>query len=243
VGAAGNRHVTAAPVATVTDRPDRKTDHMASSSHRARARLRTTPLAVVTGLAAAVLMALTMSGTLSAFTASIANANNTATTGTLLMREVGTPGATCYSNGADKASVSSTGNTATCTSNNKFGNGALTPGATRNVAVSVFNDGTLPATGFTLASTGACVSGKTGDTSGTATDICSKITLVLTQGGTTLYTGTLAELGARTATIDLAAVPAGAKADFGFAVTLASTAGNDYQGLTATVPLKWTFTG
>jgi len=215
---------------------------MASSSHRARARLRTTPLAVVTGLVAAVLMALTMSGTLSAFTASIANANNTATTGTLLMREVGSPGATCYSNGADKASASTGGNSATCTSNNKFGGGTLRPGTARNVNVSVFNDGTLEASTFTLASTGACVPGKTGDTSGTATDICSKVSLVLTQGGTPVYSGTLADLGARTTPVSLTAVPAGQKADMVFSVTLDGTAGNDYQGLTATVPLKWTFT-
>ncbi|ROP78705.1 hypothetical protein EDF18_1361 [Frigoribacterium sp. PhB107] len=216
---------------------------MASSSHRAHARLRTTPLAVVTGLVAAVLMALTMSGTLSAFTASIANANNTATTGTLLMREVGTPGATCYSNGAESASVSSNGNTATCTSNNKFGaGGTLKPGTTRNVPVTISNVGTMDAGTFTLANTGACVPGKTGDTSGTATDICSKITLVLTQGGTSVYSGTLADLGARTTPISLTAVPAGQKADMVFSVTLDGAVGNDYQGLTATVPLKWTFT-
>ena len=215
---------------------------MASSSHRARARLRTTPLAVVTGLVAAVLMALTMSGTMSAFTASITNSNNTATTGTLLMREVGTPGATCYSNGSDKASVSTTGNTATCTSNNKFSTAALKPGEPTDTGIAIWNDGTLAASSFTLAATGPCAPGKTGSTSGTASDICDKIRVLVVSSGVTHFDGTLTQLGASTTPITLPPAAASGKKDFLFKTTLAAGASNDYQGLTATVPLTWTFT-
>ncbi len=62
-----------------------------------------------------------VSGTLSGFTASINNTNNTAATGTLLMTETGVVGATgsCYSNGTALGAPDS--NAGTCATINKFG--------------------------------------------------------------------------------------------------------------------------
>jgi hypothetical protein len=214
---------------------------MASSSHRARARLRTTPLAIVTGLAAAVLMALTMTGTLSAFSASITNSSNTTSSGTLLMREVGTPGATCYSNGTSTGSASTNGNSAACSTINKFGGGTLKPGEARSTTVTIWNDGTIAAAGFTLAPTAACAPGTAGTTSGTATDICGKIAVTIVSGTTPVFNGTLKTLG-ESAAMTLPAVASTKSADFTFTVTLDAGVSNDYQGLTASVPLKWTFT-
>ncbi|WP_314104302.1 hypothetical protein [uncultured Frigoribacterium sp.] len=222
---------------------------MASSSHRARARLRTTPLAVVTGLAAAVLMALTMSGTMSAFTASITNANANVSSGTLLMRQEGASGGACYSNGTDKTTPISAANSTSCTSINTFGTGSLVPDSSEPRAAStltVYNDGTVAAKTFTLRKADICKqtasSAASGTATGSANDVCGKITLVISSGGTPIYSGTLLQLGDSTTAITLPSVAAKSSQSFSFATKLADGLSNDYQGLTATVPLTWTFT-
>ena len=223
---------------------------MASSSHRARARLRTTPLAVVTGLVAAVLMALTMSGTMSAFTASITNDGNAASTATLLMRQTGAPDATCYSNGTKGASVSTTGNTATCSTVNSFGGSLLTPNARQTTTMSFYNDGTVAASTFGLTVAGACAPGTKDTTAGNASDICTRISVSIVSGGKEVFGGSLQTLGEQKTAFALTSAPVkpGTPATPAVPVTvdvtttLAAGASNDYQGLTATVPLTWTFT-
>jgi hypothetical protein len=64
------------------------------------------------------------------------------------------------------------------------------------------------------------------------------LTVVVTSGATTLYSGTLA---AMSSPIVAPALPAGASAGFTFAVTLQSGLGSTYQGLTASMPLTWAF--
>lgn len=218
---------------------------MASSSHRARARLRTTPLAVVTGLVAAVLMALTMSGTMSAFTASITNANADVSSGTLLMRMDGAPGATCYSNGAEKSTPISASNSTSCTTVNTFGTSALVPDSSEArpaTTVVVTNDGSVSAKTFTLRKADICRQTSSGSPSGTATDVCAKINLVVMSGSTQVFSGTLQQLGASSVDLVLPAVAPKASQSFTFTTKLADGLSNDYQGLTATVPLTWTFT-
>jgi len=218
---------------------------MASSSHRAHARLRTTPLAVVTGLVAAVLMALTMSGTMSAFSASITNSNASVSSGTLLMRMEGGSGATCYSNGADKTTPISASNSTSCTTVNTFGTSALVPDSSEARPAStivVTNDGSVSAKTFTLRKADICRQTSSGAPSGTATDVCGKINLVVTSGSTQVFSGTLQQLGASTVDLVLPAVAPKASQSFTFTTKLADGLSNDYQGLTATVPLTWTFT-
>jgi hypothetical protein len=224
---------------------------MASSSHRARARLRTTPLAIVTGLAAAVLMALTMTGTLSAFTASITNASTAATTGSLVMRHDGSSGQSCYSTGSKDTPISTT-NTAACSTVSAFGTGLLAPDSTPSQSessgtITVHNDGTVAARTFTLARSGACATGKTstqggGPSSGTASDLCGQITLDVLADEKSVWRGTLTQLGAESTVVTLPSVPAGESVKVTFTTKLADGLSNDYQGLTATVPLTWTFT-
>ncbi|WP_423921462.1 hypothetical protein ACPEEZ_00825 [Frigoribacterium sp. 2-23] len=215
-----------------------------TSSHRARARLRTTPLALVTGLVAASLVALTMSGTLSAFSASITNSQNTAATGTLLMEESSTGKTTCTSSPA--STVSSSNANASCTSINKFGGSTqMTPGTTVTTDVVIKNTGTLAASTFTLLPAGTCQRGTNGSTNGTASDICAKMTVVIKTGTSQVFSGTLAALGTATPasfTNIPSTVAAGSSVPFTFAVTLDPGATNDYQGLSASVPLTWTFT-
>src|SRR5689334_774974 len=107
-------------------------------------RRRLAPLVWLGSAAAATVVALGVSGTLSGFTASIDNTNNSAATGTLLMSETdGT--ATCYSNGS-AAGVPDT-NAGTCATINKFGGStAMTPGvAGPAVTVTITNNGNVKA--------------------------------------------------------------------------------------------------
>jgi hypothetical protein len=199
------------------------------------------PLVVAGGLSSLVL-ALGMSPTFSAFTASITNSANTAGTGTLIMEESqivgGVPTTTCKS--TDGGDI--TTNAATCGTINKYGGTSLAPGSTSNTVtttVAIKNAGTMAPTTFTLVPTTICAQSG-GVTGVSATDLCSKLTLVIKQDGTQKYSGTLQAFTPSTP-LTLTTVGAGASSTFTFAVTLDSTVGNTYQGLAAAQKLIWTF--
>ena len=201
----------------------------------ARRRRRFTPLALVTGLASALILALSMNSSLAAFTASITNSINTLSTGTLTMRETG-PGGTP----AICSSTDGTNNAFTCATINKYGGTAtpLAPGASVSTTVTITNTGTLPATTFTLAP-GTCTQSGTG----TATDFCTQTRIVITAGGTTVTPANSTLTSIAGTTINLAApVAPGATVTFVFTVSLPSGLGNTYQNLTASQPLTFTFT-
>ncbi len=216
---------------------------MSTPSHRSPLkRLRFAPVAVIAGVSASVFLALSLTGTLSGFAASITNDINTAASGTLTMQEQNAGGTvTCSS--TDGGSVST--NSATCSSINKFGGSTtMTPGSTVNTSISIKNTGTANASTFTLSPGSTCTQSKNGSQNGTATDLCAKMKLVITSGSTTVFSGTLASFaGAAGSAFTMPAAPAaGATVPFTFAVTLDSSAGNAYQGLAASVPMTWTFT-
>ncbi|OUE07375.1 hypothetical protein CMsap09_00405 [Clavibacter michiganensis] len=206
-------------------------------------RVRFAPLAIATGVAAAVLLSVSMSGTLSGFVASITNSNNTAASGTLVMQESqtganGTPTVTCLSTSATGGVDS---NAATCSTINKFGGSTtMIPGQTVTSVVNIKNVGTSNAATFTLTPAAACLQTKNGAVNGSASDFCSKLNVVITSGGTNVFSGTAATLAGSPAKT-LTALAAGASSDFTFAVTLDASAGNTYQGLGASLPLTWTF--
>ncbi len=213
----------------------------APTPSRAR-RQRFTPIAIATGIAGSLLLSLSLTGTLSGFVASIQNSNNTAATGALVMEEKTTTGAavTCLS--TDGGSVST--NTATCSSINKFGgNTAMVPGQTVTTGITIKNVGTVAASTFTLTPGATCTQSNNGALNGTATNLCSKLNVVITSGATTVFTGTLASLaGALPAAFTMPAAPAaGVSVPFSIAVTLDASAGNTYQGLSASLPLTWAF--
>jgi hypothetical protein len=193
----------------------------------------------------AVVLALSMNTSLAAFTASITNSGNTAAAGTLIMQEQNAAGTTtCLSTDGTGGTVAT--NAATCATINKYGGSTtMVPGQTVSTTVSIKNVGTAPAASFTLAP-GSCT--QSGNVTGSATDLCAKLGLVLTQTvGTTTTTitsagSTLTSLASGGALTLAAPVAAGATVTFTFAVTLASSAGNTYQGLVASQPLVWTFT-
>lgn len=166
-------------------------------------RLRFTPLALTTVLLSAGLLSLSVTGTLSGFTAAITNSANSAATGTLIMQE-------------------------------------QNAGATVTTTVTIKNTGTLNASTFTLTPGATCTQSSIATPSGSATDLCAKMTLVAKQDGTTVYNGTLAAF-AGSAAKNLTTLASGASSTFTFAVTLDSAATNAYQGLQASVPMTWTF--
>ena len=210
------------------------------SNHTAkRKRVRFAPLVLATSVAAAALLSVSMSGTLSGFVASITNTNNTAASGSLVMEEksTGTTPVTCLS--TDGGSVST--NTATCSTINKFGGSTtMVPGTPVSTTISIRNTGTLNASTFTLTPGTTCTQTAIATPSGTATDLCAKMALVVKQDGAQVYSGTLTAF-AGSAAKSLTTVAAGGSSTFTFAVTLDSAATNAYQGLQASVPMTWTF--
>jgi hypothetical protein len=210
----------------------------ASPSSKAK-RVRFAPLAIATAAAAAVLLSVSMSGTLSGFVASIQNTGSAAS-GTLVMEEKTTGSTapfTCLS--TEGASIGT--NTASCTTVNKFGGSTtMIPGQTITTSVAIKNAGTVAANTFTLTPGATCTQSANGPVSGTATDFCAKLNVVITSGTTTVYSGTAAALAGSAPKI-LTAPAAGVSTPFTFAVTLDQSAGNAYQGLAATLPMTWTF--
>ena len=226
--------------------PQDSSRHFARKVGRAATRRRFAPLAVVAGVGATAALALSMTGTLSAFTAQITNSANTVTDGTLVMSETGQNSAgtsvTCTS--VDTTTVAT--NSATCTTINKFGYVTnLVPGGTSSASIQISNTGTANAASFTLAP-GACA--QSGNVTGSATDLCSKMTIKVDKvvGGTTtnvIAAGTTLAAANTAGAVSLGTVAAaGAQVyTFNFTVTLPAGLGNTYQGLTATQPLVWQF--
>ncbi len=205
-------------------------------------RIRFAPVALLAGIFAAVLLSLSLTGTLSGFAASITNSSNTAAAGTLIMQEQSAnAGVTCLS--TDGGSVST--NAATCSTINKFGGSTtMTPGVTVNTPITIKNTGTAAASTFTLTPGATCTQSTPTAATGNATDLCAKMNLVITSGSTTVFSGTLATFkGAAASAFTMPAAPAaGVSTPFNFAVTLDQSAGNAYQGLSASMPMTWTFT-
>jgi hypothetical protein len=203
-------------------------------------RIRFAPIAIATGVLAAVLLSLTMTGTLSGFIAQITNSNNTVATGALTMQEDNADASvTCTS--TDGGSVST--NTATCSTINKFGGSTtMTPGQTVTTPVTITNTGTVTANTFTLTPGATCNQTSNGTSNGSATDLCTELSVVITNttANTVVYTGTLAGLTGHAA-FTLPTVDAGVATGFSFAVTLPSSADNTYQGLQASLPLIWDY--
>ncbi|WP_375387090.1 hypothetical protein [uncultured Amnibacterium sp.] len=201
-------------------------------------RMRFTPLALTTVLLSAGLLSLSVTGTLSGFTAAITNSVNSAATGTLVMQEQNA-GATVTCTSVDGSGI--TTNAATCSTVNEFGGTTtMVPGTPVTTTVTIRNTGTLNASTFMLTPGGTCTQTSIATPAGTATDLCTKLTLVVKQDGTQISSGTLTAF-AGSAAKNLTTVAAGGTSTFTFTVTLDAAATNAYQGLQASVPMTWTF--
>lgn len=212
-------------------------------SHK-RQRIRFAALPLATSISAAALLAVSMSGTLSGFVAGLSNAGNAAASGSLVMEEktTGSNPVTCVS--TDGGSLST--NTATCSTINEFGGSTtMVPGQTVSTAVTLKNVGTAAARTFTLAPGAVCEQSANAASvgSGAATDFCDKVKVSISSGSSTVFTGTAASLaGSAVKKLNTTPVTPGTSTPFTIDVTLDQSATNAYQGLTASVPLTWTFT-
>jgi hypothetical protein len=230
-------------------------DHTAKHSRPKRRRL--APAALIAGVAASAAIALSMTGALGAFTAQITNSANSAATGTLTMQETGlnSAGTSVNCSSTDGGSVST--NTATCSTISKYGySTTMVPGTAVNTTISIKNTGTVTANTFTLTPQ-TCSQSNSGLANGTATDLCAKMTVTVSEsvtlaGGSAvpvtpapISTRTLAAFGPTPAVaLPFGALPAGATATFVFSVNLPSqgnTMDNTYQGLAASQQMIWNF--
>lgn len=203
-------------------------------------------------------LGLGISGTLAGFTASITNNANTASTGTLTLTETGVSGvggtSTCASGDA------------TCPLNKFGGQTAMSPDI---VLAGTAPTGTIPGNTDTNQNVGIVQMRDTGTSTGTLSlsgnactstpngsgqpNLCNDIDVAVyasasapTSGTASTY-GTQAYYGSATtlATTNLVVasnIPGGSSEWMTFVVWVDGSAGNTYQGLTASEPLVWTLT-
>jgi len=175
------------------------------------------PLIVAGGVSSLVL-ALGMSPTFSAFTASITNSAN-ASAGTLAMTET-SGGTTC------------TSAVGTCTDMNNYGGlTGMKPGDTTGIInISIANTGSLDASSFTL-STGSC-----------SGELCKRLKVTMTQDGNPVATVAGVMASNLPATVSLNPVGHGKDTKITIKVDFSSTGDdNAFQGTTASQALTWTF--
>jgi hypothetical protein len=200
------------------------------------------PLVINAGVSSLIL-ALGMTPTFGAFTASISGDVNNAGTGTIVMQERDSSGTiTCLSTDEGGLAV----NAASCSAMNRYGGDmGMRPGDSVGIVTYIRNIGTIAASSFSL-TPGVCVQSATGTLSGSATDFCSKIAVSITSDAATIFSGTAETLGAA-GTIDvlsrlgLARVEPGLQITFTVTTTMDPTVDNSYQGLKVSQPMTWTF--
>lgn len=217
---------------------------LSTTKHTSKRR-RLTAVAIVTGIAGSLAIALSLGASLSAFTAVITNATNTASTASLAITETGTTGATGTCNSYDT--------TTNCTSINKYGGTTtpLVPGGSKTQTVTFTNSGNVAVATGSLAPgtcTATAVAGVQGGSTPTSpnTDpgnLCSVLQVAVykaaTATGTPLYTGALS--GFTAPILTLGPLAAGAAQAYTFVVSLPSTATTAIQGQQVSQPLVWTF--
>ncbi len=201
---------------------------------------RVTGAAVAVGAAGSLAVALSMGASLSSFTASITNSQNTASSDTLAITET-----------LDQVACNSYDATTTCSTINKYGgtDEALEPGDSQTTTVTFENVGGVDAATAVL-DPGACSATAT-DAVGAATptlpitsagNLCSVLTVEVHEAadalGTPLYSGSLAGF---TADQTLLRLDEGEEQAYTFKVTLPQAATVAVQGQQVSQPLAWTF--
>jgi len=203
------------------------------------------PAVLLAGAAGTAALSMSVTGTLSAFTAAITDSANTTSMGTLVLQEKNSAGTvTCLSTDG----ASNTNNAATCSTINTYGGGTLANGGgtlanggSSSVTVNMTNLGTGTPTAFTL-SAGTCTQSGSAPTSvTTATDLCSQLTVKVYANttGTPVFNGTLTAFNAAGAQSLTALAPSATQA-YTVVVAAPSSLSNGYMGLTASQPLTWT---
>jgi hypothetical protein len=200
------------------------------------------------GVVAAVLLILTVNGTLSSWTqAIITNDTNTVATGSAVILKETSGSNTCYSS-------TSTTNSSTCSTINKYGGTAtpLTPGTSQFVDVTFTNVGTAAASSFVLAPAACAQSPTAGSGTPAAANLCTGGDLtvgVSCSDGTTYVAGSAwtdlkygpGAPGSFTGTYThTAGLAVNASATCRFTLALSSTAGPSDQSITVSQQMAWT---
>ncbi|KTR53391.1 hypothetical protein [Curtobacterium oceanosedimentum] len=142
----------------------------ATTVTRARRR-RSELVAIAAGVTAAVVLALSFSGTFSVFTQAFVHGTNTVSTSTIRIVETA-------ADGSPGACTTAADGTASCTDPDLYGGGSLRPGESSTTqTISFANTGTATPTGFRLTG-GPCT---TAPTSGS--DLCSQLVVKMTWRG------------------------------------------------------------
>jgi hypothetical protein len=211
-----------------------------------RAKRRLAVPAIVAGGLSSLLLAFSLTPTFSALTAAITNTANTAGSGTLSMQESG-PGSAGTTVTCDSG-LSSTA--ASCTTINKYGGAtpsssgymALYPGKVISTNVTFKNTGTIEAATFTVKGGTCTPTALTPNGGATLSTVCSKFTVEVLQGTTSLWSGTADTFASGAAITIPGTVAANASVPMTIKVGLDSSANNTYQGFTILQPITWTFT-
>lgn len=204
------------------------------------------------GVLAAVVLVLSVNGTLAAWTAAIVNndSNTADSAKSVVLEESGPDGAgnstTCTTSGTP-------GNSWTCSTINKYGNvgvaatglTALAPGDSVTTTVTLKNTGSSDASSFTL-TPGVCSSvynsgSQVNTTPAVGDDLCTQLKVAVSCTGSTLTVGatplaTFASNGTQTLSTGLAS---GASATCAFTVSLPAATPANYSGQTVTQALAW----
>ena len=201
------------------------------------------------GGAAAILLVLSTSGTLSSWTSAVLtnDTNTVATASAVILKEVGPTAATCLSS-------SGVGNSFTCSTINKYGgtSSPLSPGGSQVTDVVFTNVGASAASSFVLG-TGSCSqSPAAGSGSPAAANVCTNGDLTVAvscSNGATYAAGSawadLVQTAVAPASIPAtlthtATLASGASFTCRFTVALGGAAGVLDQGITASQALTWT---
>lgn len=218
-----------------------------TSSDQATApkRRRAVPVLWISGAAAAALLVLGVTGTLSSWSSAIlTNGNNSVSSKAAVSLDETGPG----SDGNSVTCTTSTtaDNTASCDQINKYGNGGATAtldqGDTATTTVTLTNSGTGDATSFTM-TPGNCTSANTSGTGTPAADLCGEMQVAVSCTGSvtlTVSAQSLADFEANGAYDFSAGLASGASTTCAFTVTLPDNAPAAVSGETATQPIVWT---
>lgn len=186
------------------------------------------PVLVVTLLTVA-------SALLSASTPAVTNLAPQGTPGGALIFKESSQGHACTNDGDSRVSLDAT----TCAALNELGTGTpMIPGkATRN-RVTISSLGTVQPGAVVLTPVGSCTQSK----SMTVVDLCSRITVSITSGAVTVFRGSAAALGrANAGQLQMPPPPTRDRSvSFTFTATLDPQVGNQYMGLEARLPIRWT---
>ena len=201
------------------------------------------------GGAAAILLVLSTSGTLSTWTSAVLtnDTNTVATASAVILKEVGPTAATCLSS-------SGVGNSYTCSTINKYGgtSSPLSPGGSQVTDVVFTNVGASAASSFVLG-TGSCSqTPAAGAGSPAAANVCTNgdLTVAVSCSDGATYAAGSAWVDLVQTAIAPSSIPAtlthtatlasGASFTCRFTVALGATPDVLDQGITASQPLTWT---